>query len=231
MTKKFLQVIKSPFFWCTLADLSILIVFYFLNEPIELIVAAMSGISYFILLAFNDKKGSTPLGVISIVLFGVIAYNTKTPMYETFILSIFFYLPILIIDIINNCKENKITSKKLTYFQRNKLLYLSILVILYSQFIFEIKNYTFMFSIMCSILTIVPLVAMILCVKNYYEQWYLWIFINIIFIITWILTYNYHDLGDIALLILWIFFLINSIFGLINWKKIYNNNRSRKYDE
>lgn len=130
----------------------------------------MSGISYFILLAFNDKKGSTPLGVISIVLFGVIAYNTKTPMYETFILSIFFYLPILIIDIINNCKENKITSKKLTYFQRNKLLYLSILVILYSQFIFEIKNYTFMFSIMCSILTIVPLVAMILCVKNYYEQ-------------------------------------------------------------
>lgn len=189
-------------FWCILASVIILLNFAILKVSVEMTIAAIAAICYSILLAFNEKKAIAPFGVLAAVMFGVIAYESKTPMYETFILSIFFYLPIILVDCVLSYKRKQPEFSRLNYFQRNRLLYIAIIIILYSQFVFEIKNYTFMFSMVCSLLTILPIVAMILNLRNYYEQWYVWIAINLVFILAWFMTIEYHTAKDFALLIL-----------------------------
>ena len=59
--------------------------------------------------------------------------------------------------------------------------------------------------------TIISVVAMILMVKRYQEQWTLWIVVNIFSIILWIITFNP------MMIIQWTAFLINSIYGYIKW--------------
>ena len=54
-------------------------------------------------------------------------------------------------------------------------------------------------------------------VKQYLEQWYLWIIVNIVSIIMWIISLS-QGFGDFATLLMWILYLLNSLYGLYKWK-------------
>ena len=61
---------------------------------------------------------------------------------------------------------------------------------------------------------------MLLMAKLYMEQWFLWILVNIASIVLW--AYALLNGGnEITLLLMWIAYLINAIYGWINWIKLY----------
>lgn len=63
-----------------------------------------------------------------------------------------------------------------------------------------------------------PIMAQILMNLRYAEQWYLWVLVNIANIMLWGVTYVESG-GSLADLISWVFFLINSVYGIILWQQ------------
>ncbi len=71
--------------------------------------------------------------------------------------------------------------------------------------------------------TIVSVVALLLQVTRYSEQWLLWIVVNVISIIMWGLLLIQNDTSAVTMLAMWSAYLINSIYGYVNWRKIATN--------
>lgn len=65
-----------------------------------------------------------------------------------------------------------------------------------------------------SLSTILSIVAMLLMIRRYKEQWILWIIVNIASIILWLITFNP------LMIVLWTTLLINSVYGYIKWRKV-----------
>lgn len=76
--------------------------------------------------------------------------------------------------------------------------------------------------------TTVSIVAMIVSIKRYSEQWLLWIIVDIITVILW--GYNFIITGgeDIATLLMWIIYLLNAIFAYIKWEKECKTIKTKK---
>jgi nicotinamide mononucleotide transporter len=66
--------------------------------------------------------------------------------------------------------------------------------------------------------TILGITALFLMSKRYTENWYLWILVNAISVILWLKVGNISP-ETVATLLMWVVFLLNSIFGTINWKR------------
>ena len=59
-------------------------------------------------------------------------------------------------------------------------------------------------------------IAMILMVFVFVEQWVLWILVDIVSIIMWF-TVVINGGNDVAVLVMWVAFLVNAVYGLYNW--------------
>ena len=66
--------------------------------------------------------------------------------------------------------------------------------------------------------TVLGIVALFLMSKRFTENWYLWILVNAISVILWLRVGNISS-ETVATLLMWIVFLLNSIFGTLSWKK------------
>ncbi|WP_210364035.1 nicotinamide riboside transporter PnuC [Bacillus sp. REN3] len=67
---------------------------------------------------------------------------------------------------------------------------------------------------------ILSISAQILMLKRYAEQWALWISVNVLSIILWIGALVTTGGNDLSMLVMWSAFLVNSIYGYINWSKM-----------
>jgi nicotinamide mononucleotide transporter len=67
--------------------------------------------------------------------------------------------------------------------------------------------------------TLLSVVAMILMVRAYAEQWVLWICVNILTVIIWLLSAYRQEPHAIVMVMMWSVYLINSVYGLIRWMK------------
>ncbi len=61
--------------------------------------------------------------------------------------------------------------------------------------------------------TIPAIIAQILMVMAYREQWYLWLFVDVLAVLMWCVAGNY------ALAVLYIFWCVNCLYGLWYWSK------------
>ena len=66
--------------------------------------------------------------------------------------------------------------------------------------------------------TVFSLVANALMVLRYREQWVLWIIVDVVTVIMWIIA------GDFLMTIMWAIYLINAVYGLIMWTKMSRDN-------
>ena len=68
--------------------------------------------------------------------------------------------------------------------------------------------------------TVLSVIAQILMLKRFTEQWILWIAVNVLSIFLWISALVSQGGNDFAMLVMWSAFLVNSIYGYINWRKL-----------
>lgn len=73
--------------------------------------------------------------------------------------------------------------------------------------------------LMDSTTTILSVIAMILMMLRYAEQWFLWITVDVLYIIMWSLRLESGTEGAMAMLVMWSAYLINAIYGCYKWNK------------
>lgn len=68
--------------------------------------------------------------------------------------------------------------------------------------------------------TILSVMAQILMLKRFAEQWLIWILVNVLSIALWVITLDASGGNDYTLVVMWTAFLFNSIYGYFNWRKM-----------
>ncbi|ASG68484.1 nicotinamide mononucleotide transporter [Francisella halioticida] len=151
----------------------------------------------------------------------------KQDIFGQFLLFAFFFFPMQFYGLYNWTKpqnigkNNDIVTRSLTTKQR---VYLSIGIIisaiLYGTFILK-GIFNQQIGLFADSLTgVVSVVAIILMVKAYLEQWTLWIIINTLSTIIWLQQYISGSGDSEAFLAMWLIYLFNAIYGYINWKNL-----------
>lgn len=69
--------------------------------------------------------------------------------------------------------------------------------------------------------TVIVVVAQLLMVLRYREQWLLWIVLNVISIVLWMQA----DEGSLSMVTMYSAYLLNSLYGYYNWRKLERVNR------
>lgn len=70
--------------------------------------------------------------------------------------------------------------------------------------------------------TILSVTAMLLMVRTFMEQWVIWVVVNTISVIMWIIVWMRGDAHAALMVIMWIFYLANSLNGLRIWNRSAN---------
>lgn len=215
----------TDFIWLLVANISILVCNLYWKSSLFSIIMAITGITANIFVA-KQMISNYPLGIINTLMYAYMAYQSR--LYGDFTLNLFYYLPTNIIGWIlwakvsNENEEHEIKSKKLTLKQGVIISTITIIAIFLYAYILKLMNGNLTLIDSCS--TVLSIVAMILMIKQYAEQWWLWILVNVVSIIMWAITL-YQGNGDVATLVMWIIYLLNSIYGLVKWYKANKEGR------
>ncbi|MDW4528356.1 nicotinamide riboside transporter PnuC [Rossellomorea marisflavi] len=68
--------------------------------------------------------------------------------------------------------------------------------------------------------TVLSVIAQLLMLKRFTEQWLVWIMVNVLSIVLWLTTLMTQGGNDFAMLVMWSAFLVNSVYGYVNWRRI-----------
>ena len=204
---------------------SIVNVFLYLKWDSGLIglISAMSGMLCVVLVA-KGKISNFLFGVINTATYAYISYGYG--LYGESMLNAMFYLPTQFIGLwmwqrhraVNKVRDEDIEIKRLTV-KGWAILVASIAV----------GAYVYMYVLMTlnaqqvridSVAVVMSVAAQILLTLRYAEQWVLWILVNVLSIALWVVTLSQSGGSDYSMPVMWTAFLINSIYGWINWLKL-----------
>ena len=76
------------------------------------------------------------------------------------------------------------------------------------------------FALVDSASTTLSVIATILMLARYSEQWVMWIVVNIVSVVLWVMALVQGDSSAVTMLVMWTAYLFNSTYGYINWRKM-----------
>lgn len=203
--------------WLLVATLSIAIITFILGEDILGLIAAVTGIIC-VILAGKGKLSTYVFAVIHIIAYAFICYNAK--YYGLLMLNVLYYLPMQFYGFFvwnknMNPKTNEVYKKSLSL-RNTILLMIGVfgLTIVYG-LILQILNGNLPF--VDALGTVVAMIALIISIRMYTEQWLLWIIVNVINVFMWIHAFL-NGTGTVAILAMCVIYLINSVIMYFKWR-------------
>jgi len=177
-------------------------------------IAAICGI-FCVVLCAKGKKSQYIWGLFNIIGYIIIAFINK--YYGEVMLNGLYYLPSQFIGYYlwnkhENKKTENVKGKKLTIKQTVLLLISTFASIVLYKLILDLLGGNN--TLLDSASTMISIIANTLMLLRYREQWLLWIIIDIITVIMWVL------MKDFIMVTMWAVYLINAFYGYINWTKM-----------
>lgn len=189
-------------------------------------IASLTGILAVVLVA-KGKISSYYFGLVQAITYGYVAYYDYGLLGEAQ-LNWIIYAPLQIVGFIlwkRNAKKKdsqingeEIVAKRLT--TKGWATMVTSIVAVYFVYSTYLKSQGATLAGFDSLAVVLSVVAQFLMVLRYAEQWILWIIINIITIGIWVTVLIKTGGNDYTILAMWIAFLVNSVYGYINWRKI-----------
>lgn len=186
------------------------------------IISATTGVACVVCTA-KGKLSAYIFGVINTVLYALIAYNAK--YFGDFQLNMFYYLPcqfwgLYVWNKNMNPETQEVNKRRMTNKSRLFLtLGIAIGVLVYGRFLKALGGNL---PYVDALSTVASIVAMIVSIKMYMEQWIIWICVDVVTVIMW--GYAFANGNDsISTLVMWIVYLLNAVFAYFKWRKEANN--------
>ncbi len=181
-------------------------------------IAAISGI-FCVVLCAKGKKSQYIWGFFNIVGYVIIALVNK--YYGEVMLNALYYLPSQFIGYYlwnknMNDDTKDVKGKKLNLVQSIILVILIVVGVIGYKVVLDYLGGTK--TLLDSASTVTSVVANLLMMMRYREQWLLWIIIDIITVVMWALV------GDYVMVTMWAVYTINAFYGYYNWTKIAKEN-------
>lgn len=226
MKRKLQAYLKSEFtgwkkvdiIWIAVATAVILSLSIYWKDSIIGIIAALTGI-WCVILTGKGKRSSFLFGIVNVVFYALIAMKAK--YYGEVMLNLVYYFPMNFVGWFSWKKhmdgERGEVIKRSLPLKKSLVLYgLTAAAIFLYGLVLKVINGNLPF--IDSMSTIVSVVAQILSVKRLTEQWILWIIVDVVTVIMWV-VHMVNGGESIAMLLMWSIYLLNAIFMYIRWKR------------
>lgn len=207
---------KWEIIWMLVASVVILVFSLICGEDIIYILAAITG-SICVVCTGKGKLSTYIFGIFNNILYGIIAYRAL--FYGEAILNVFYYFPLQFYGFwVWYRSMNGITHEidKMRMQQRNRGILILVVVVLAAVCGILLSKAGGYLPYVDGFGVIVSVVAMILSIKMYTEQWLLWILVDAIKLFMWIWLLVNGD-GHIAITLMWGFYLGNAIVMYFRW--------------
>lgn len=204
--------------WMAVACAAIVIPSYIAgNTPLRLICGACGALS--VVLAGKGKLSCYLFGTAQRLTYAYIAFGSM--FYGEVMLNLLYFFPLEFYGVYEWYKnmdfdKHEVKKRRMS----NKLRWyiavgIIVATILYGLFL---KHLNGKLPYIDSLSTVVSVVAMLVTIKMYMEQWILWMFINLVTVCMW--AYDICNGGEnIAVLLMWSVYLANSIIMFFRWRK------------
>ena len=210
--------------WLIIFTVINIIVFFYSKDSVLGLIAALTGMLSVILVA-KGKISNYYFGIVNVVLYGFISYQSK--YYGEAMLNLGYFLPMQLIGLVmwsknqvnvdekNEVKTERMKAKEIIFWSTVSIVG----ILIYGMILKKIGNALPYADAFTNVLSII---AMILMLKRYIEQWAVWILIDIVSIYMWFFIKSNYNIT-----IMWIAYLINAIYGLVNWMILYKKERGQ----
>ncbi|MCK5028229.1 MAG: nicotinamide mononucleotide transporter [Bacteroidales bacterium] len=181
------------------------------------ILASLTGIWCVVLIA-KGKIANYYFGIVNVVAYAYVAFGCQ--YYGEVMLNMIYFLPMQFVGIylwrkrrVSNMKDDV---KVIYMSNKQRIIWFFITIVGTILYGFFLKYLGGNLPFIDSSSTVMSVIAMILMVFVFVEQWVLWILVDIVSIIMWF-TVMINGGNDVAVLVMWIAFLVNAVYGLYNW--------------
>lgn len=187
------------------------------------IISATTGVAC-VICTGKGKLSAYTFGLINCVLYAIIAYNAK--LYGETMLNTIYYIPCQFYGFYVWSKNidsetNEVKKRHMT--NKGRIFVLVGMVLSTVMYGFILKAIGDAMPFVDSFTTVSSIFAMIVSIKMFSEQWWIWIAVDIMTVIMWAIAYT-NGTEAIATLLMWIIYLGNAIIMCIKWEKeIYKN--------
>ncbi|HZH58523.1 MAG TPA: nicotinamide riboside transporter PnuC [Metabacillus sp.] len=199
--------------------------FFAWSDSLIGLISSITGMLCVVLVA-KGKISNYYFGIIQTSTYAYISYGYG--LYGEAMLNGLFYLPVQFIGIYlwnKHRTEQGVQGEDVKVKRLSKagwIYTISIAVILIIGYGFFLKYLGGNNIWTDSATNVLSVMAQILMLKRFAEQWLLWISVNILSIYLWISALVSQGGNDFSMLVMWTAFLVNSIYGYINWRKLYS---------
>lgn len=233
--KKLLERIKREFtgwkkwqiVWIVLANSIILGVSLYMGDTAIGIVASLTGVTCVILCGMG-RVSNYFFGTINVVLYAIVAWKAR--YYGDVMLNLLYYFPTNIIGWVVwskhlNQEKNEVYKKRMTLMQDILLAIISAAGVLGYSYILKLLGGNL--PIVDSMSTVFSVIAQILMIKRFTEQWVIWIIVDIVSVIMWIAAF-FNGGESVAVLMMWSVYLANAVIMFVKWLKESKQDASKE---
>lgn len=182
------------------------------------ITSALTGV-WCVILTGKGKMTAFIVGLVNTLMYAWIAYSSK--YYGEVMLNALYYAPMQFVGFYTWSKhmneethevdKQRMNMKQLSFW----IIIACVSVIGYGYFLKSLGGNLPYFDAFTTCLSVI---AMIVSIKRYMEQWIIWIAIDVITIFLWYTDYTLGN-DNIATLLMWVVYLLNAVFQLVKWYK------------
>lgn len=203
--------------------------FFAWDDTILGLITSITGMLCVVLVA-KGKVSNFYFGMIQTGTYAFISYGYG--LYGEVMLNGLFYFPLQFVGIYLWNRNRTTTTIKgedieiSTLSKKGWFVTLASFVVIFILYAFLLKKIGGNVVWIDSATTTLSVIAQLLMLKRYTEQWLFWIAVNVFSIILWVKALLLQGGNDVSMLVMWSAFLINSIYGYYNWSKLHKKQRS-----
>lgn len=182
------------------------------------IISATTGVAC-VVLTGKGKLSAYIFGLVNCVLYAIIAYNAK--LYGETMLNAIYYIPMQFVGFyVWNKNMNKENHEVKKIHMKNKTRLLWALAMALGTVIYGLilKAMGDAMPFVDSFTTVSSVIAMIVSVKMFAEQWWIWILVDIFSVYMWWCNFAAGS-DNLATLLMWVVYLGNAIIMCVKWEK------------
>ena len=171
-----------------------------------------------VILTGKGKLSAYIFGLVNSILYAIIAY--KAAYYGETMLNALYYVPMQFVGFFVWSKNMDAATnevKKRHMKNSGRLLLVALIILATVLYGFLLKHLKDAMPFIDSFTTVSSVIAMIISVKMFSEQWWVWVAINIATIYMWWINFSSGQ-ENVATLLMWCVYLINSVVMLIRWE-------------
>ncbi|HCT94951.1 MAG: hypothetical protein A2X19_10280 [Bacteroidetes bacterium GWE2_39_28] len=197
-----------------------------LEQSIDVVgsLAGVTGVICVVLVARGNILNYI-FGVVNVSLYAFISY--KAGLYGDAALNALYYFPMQFIGWYSWIKRREeaesvtVVARRMVTRERVYLALTSILLTALVAWILYLFNDPQ--PVKDSATSVLSVIAMFLMVRRFMEQWTLWVAVNIISIVMWSIALIKGESHSALMVIMWVFYLANSINGWVTWVRLSKN--------